>query len=229
MRYVYLGFGFFVLFVIAVAGFRGTSFTKPPIEIFPDMDRQPKVKPQSVSNFFADGRSDRPVPPNTVHRGIGDVSQTPLARVDGGVQVVSATPVWTGDNVEYNTGRDAAGQWVRGFPMPFVINREMMMRGKDRYQIFCSACHGALGDGNGITRTYGMNAVPTYHDERIRTMANGEIFNTITHGKGLMGAYNDKLPVEDRWAVILYLRALQRAANGTVDDVPVGARKDLGL
>lgn len=217
MRYVYLTFGFLVVLAVSWAGFRGTTFTKPPIEIFPDMDRQPKLKAQSPSTFFGDGRNDRPVVPNTVNRGVGYTSQT------------AAEPVWTGGNVAFNTGKNADGSFVQGFPAPFVVSRETMARGKDRYAIYCGVCHGALGDGNGITKTYGMTATPTYHAARLRDMANGEIFNTITHGKNLMGAYGDKLFPEDRWAVILYVRALQRAQNGSVEDVPAGARKDLGL
>ncbi len=79
---------------------------------------------------------------------------------------------------------------------------------------------GALGDGNGITKSYGMLTTPTYHDDRLRGMAEGEIFNTITHGKNTMLSYADKLSPDDRWAVVAYVRALQRAAHGTIQDVP---------
>lgn len=229
MRYAYLSFGFLLVLVVAVAGFRGTPFTKPPFEIFSDMDRQPKYHPQATSEFFPDGRTDRPLVPNTVHRGVGYDSQTPLSKDAEGRIVASSLPVFSGDNTSYMTGKNERGAWVEGFPAPFIVSRATMERGRDRYTIYCGVCHGTLGDGNGITKTYGMNATPTYHDDRLRTMANGEIFNTITHGKNLMGPYGDKLVPEDRWAVILYVRALQRAQNGRAEDLPAGARKDLGL
>ena len=105
-----------------------------------------------------------------------------------------------------------------------------MARGHDRYTIYCQPCHGAVGDGNGITKQYGMGATPTYHDLRLRDMAEGEIFNTITNGKGNMQSYADKLLPEDRWAVILYVRALQRAQTGAAADVTdAAARQTLGL
>jgi mono/diheme cytochrome c family protein len=229
MRYVYLTFGFLVVMVLSWAGLRGSPFTKPPIEVFDDMDRQAKYKSQAPSEFFADGRADRPVVPNTVNRGVGFGSQTPLARAADGSLQASELPTWTGDLVAFNTGKTGDGAWAKGFPAPFVVSRETMARGKERFAIYCAVCHGQNGDGNGITKTYGMTATPSYHDKRLRDMAEGEIFNTIANGKNLMGPYGDKLDPQDRWAVILYVRALQRANNGTVDDVPAGAKKDLGL
>jgi mono/diheme cytochrome c family protein len=96
----------------------------------------------------------------------------------------------------------------------------LLERGRDRFTIYCAPCHGALGDGNGVMRAYGMGATASYHDERLRKMAEGEIFNTITSGKGQMNPYGDKLAPADRWAVVAYVRALQRARTGVVGDVP---------
>ena len=110
------------------------------------------------------------------------------------------------------------------------VDATLFARGQDRYTIYCQPCHGAVGDGNGITKQYGMGATPTYHDPRLRDMAEGEIFNTITHGKGNMLPYNDKLLPEDRWAVILYVRTLQRAQTGTAADViDAAAKHTLGI
>ncbi|MEZ5276195.1 MAG: cytochrome c [Opitutaceae bacterium] len=203
MRYVYVIFLLLVVTAVSILGFRGSAFKKPPLEIFPDMDHQPKYKPQSPSLFFADGRTDRPVPAHTVPRGaiIG--------------------------NAHLTEGKTPSGEWARTFPMD--VTDELLDRGQDRFQIFCLPCHGALGDGNGITKQYGMAATPSYHDPRLREMAEGEIFNTITHGKNLMGRYGDKLTPADRWAVIAYVRALQTAAQGTVNDVPPANRSELGL
>ena len=211
MRNVYLVTAFVVVLAVSVLGFRGTKFTQPPMDVFPEwafpgMKRQPKPRPQGESNFFADGRADRPLP-------AGVVSRNPLRN----------------DDALY-AGKGADGSWVRGFPVSVDATR--MARGKERYTIYCSPCHGAVGDGNGITKQYGMGATPTYHDDRLRKMAEGEIFNTITHGSPNknMQSYADKLLPEDRWAVILYVRALQRAQTGTTADVTTDAGKQaLGL
>lgn len=211
MRHVYLVTAFAVVLAVSLLGFRGTKFTHPPMDVFPEwafpgMKRQPKPKPQGASTFFADGRADRPLPP-------GVVSRDPLRN----------------DDALY-AGKAADGAWLRGFPV--AVNDQLMVRGKDRFTIYCQPCHGAVGDGNGITKQYGMGATPTYHDDRLRHMAEGEIFNTITHGSPNqnMLSYADKLLPEDRWAVILYVRALQRAQTGTAADVTdSAARQTLGL
>ena len=109
------------------------------------------------------------------------------------------------------------------------IDHQLLELGREKYDIFCAVCHGATGDGNGITKSYGMVATPTYHVDRLRGLAEGEIFDTITNGKNNMGPYGAKLRYEERWAVIAYLRALQLAQNATPDDVPHASRKDIGL
>jgi len=185
MRNVYLVTLFVCVLGVSILGFRGTTFTAPPIDLFPDwafpgMEVQPKHRPQAANDFFADGRSDRTPPARTVARG--------MLRDDDHLHLGKA------------------------------------------YQIFCAPCHGSLGDGNGITKRYGMGATPTFHDGRLRSMPDGEIFNTITNGKNTMMPYADKLSPEDRWAVVAYVRALQRAQQGTVTDVTeAAARKSLGL
>ena len=210
MRNVYLVTAFLVVLTVSIFGFRGRIFTAPPMDVFPEwafpgMKRQPKYKPQAESAFFADGRVDRPIP----------------------AQTVSREPVRSGDTA---SGKAADGAWIRGFPSGVTVNAEFMAHGRERYSIYCQPCHGALGDGNGITKQYGMGATPTYHDDRLRQMAEGELFNTITHGKGNMLPYADKLQPEERWAVILYVRALQRAEVGTPADVAdTSAKQTLGL
>lgn len=210
MRYAYYTLAFGVVLLLSVMGFRGTVSSRPPIEIWPDMDHQAKYKPQAESKFFADGRADRPIPAGTV----------PFGRSS-----LQADPTFLRTDDALYAGRNADGSFVRGFPVP--VTEALVRRGQDRYQIYCAPCHGALGDGNGITKAYGMVATPTYHDERLRSMAEGEIFNTITHGKNTMFPYADKLSPEDRWAVVAYVRALQRAAHATLDDVPLEQRGGL--
>ncbi len=90
-------------------------------------------------------------------------------------------------------GKAPDGSFARGFPPALKVDLKLLERGRDRFTIYCSPCHGAVGDGNGITKKYGMGATPTYHDDRLRKMAEGEIFNTITNGKGQMNPYADKL------------------------------------
>jgi mono/diheme cytochrome c family protein len=212
MRYAYLITAFVGVLIVSVFGFRGSTFTAPPIEVFPEwafpgMRDQPKLRPQSESAFFADGRADRPIPANTVARGDFHADEA-LA-----------------------SGRDAAGNFVQGFPASLTIDDAFFARGQERYAIYCLPCHGAIGDGQGVTRAYGMN-VPTYHDERRRGLAEGELYDIIVNGSqaGLMLPYADKLTVEDRWAVVAYVKVLQRAQLGTPADVTdADARRELGL
>jgi mono/diheme cytochrome c family protein len=208
MRHVYLITFFVCVLVVSILGFRGTKFTQPPIDIFPEwafpsMENQPRFRPQSKSEFFADGRADRMPPARTVARGM-----------------------LRAEDHRYR-GKDAAGAFAPGMPAGLAVDLNFLQRGRDQYQIYCSPCHGATGDGNGITKSYGMVATPTYHDDRLRTMAEGEIYNTITHGKNTMFPYADKLSPDERWAVVAYVRALQRAAHATIDDVPLEQRGGL--
>jgi len=211
MRYVYCTTAFLVVLTISIAGFRGRRSTLPPVEVFPDMNRQAKYKPQAESRFFADGRADRPLPIGIVPRG----------------RTVAPDPSFLRDDDVFYRGKDPTGAFARGFPPQLVIDQQFMERGQERYTTYCAPCHGALGDGQGITKAYGMVTTASYHDDRIRHMAEGEIFNTITNGKNTMSAYADKLSPGDRWAVIVYVRALERARNGTVSDVPADHRVDL--
>jgi mono/diheme cytochrome c family protein len=212
MRYVYLVTLFVVVLTVSLLGFRDRRFTSPPMDVFPEwafpgMKRQPKYKAQAPSPFFADGRADRPLPAGVVAR--GDLRE---------------------DDHLYR-GKNADGSWARGFPAGINVDMKFMQRGQERFTIYCSPCHGMLGDGNGVVKKYGVNA-SSYHDDRIRQMAEGEIYNTITNGSvsKLMLPYADKLVPEDRWAVIAYVRALQRAQMGTAADVadPAG-KQTLGL
>ena len=211
MRHVYLITLFICVLVVSILGFRGTTFVKPPIDTFPEwafpsMEHQPKLRPQSHNAFFADGRADRVPPSRTVARG--------MLRTD--------------DHLHH--GKASGGAFAAGFPAGLTIDVSFIQRGRDQYQIYCAPCHGAGGDGNGITKRYGMGATPTYHDQRLRDMADGEIYNTITNGKNTMLPYADKLTPEQRWEVVAYVRALQRAQLGKVADVAdAGARSSLGI
>jgi mono/diheme cytochrome c family protein len=205
MRYVYLVTFFIVVLSVAILGFRGSTSTKPPLEVFPDMDRQEKYKPQARSAFFADGRTDRPLPPGVVARG--------QLRLE----------------VHLNEGRAANGDFARGYPPEVTIDHTFLARGRERYDIYCAPCHGGLGDGRGIVSAYGWGTPANLHADNFRQMPEGEIFNTITHGKNTMFPYADKLTPEERWAVVAYVRVLQRAQNGRLADVPPARRAELGI
>ncbi len=125
----------------------------------------------------------------------------------------------------YDTGK-MGDHWGTGIPVQ--VTRQLMERGQQRFNITCAMCHGATAAGNGITKQYGLATVVSLQDERIRKMADGEIFNTITNGKNTMMAYGPNIMVADRWAIIAYLRALQRSQNGAIADVPPEHRAESG-
>jgi len=191
---------------VSVAGFRGRLSRRPPIEVFPDMDRQLRLRPARPDNFFPNGVSSQMPPPGTIAR------SEPLLTVNG--------PVYSFEDKPVNTGRiTGTTNFVETNPLP--ITGQLLRRGRERFDIYCAPCHGALGDGNGITKKLGvMPAVANLHEKRFVEMADGEIFNTITHGKNTMASYGPIMPVADRWAVIAYLRALQLSQLGSTNDLP---------
>jgi mono/diheme cytochrome c family protein len=225
LKYFFALFAFVVISIIAVAGFRGQKSTRPPIEIFPDMDHQPKVKAQVPSSFFADGRGAREPVAGTVPLGYAIPLHKP---VDGSVGEASGPykqVYFSSAPVYFDTGK-IEDQWGTG--MPFEITPEIIARGQERYTINCSVCHGATGAGNGIAGKYGLVAIANLHQQRIREMADGEIFNTISHGKNTMMGYGDRIQVQDRWAIVAYIRALQKSQGGaTINDVPPTQRAEL--
>jgi mono/diheme cytochrome c family protein len=221
LRYFFIGLGLFLVGLFAVAGFRGQKSEKPPIEIFPDMDHQPKVKAQVPSEFFTDGRGNRQPVPGTVPLGY----EAPVSKENPFPDEGKYRMVRYSSGTDYlNTGR-FGDQWGTGIPMP--VTAELMQRGQDRYTIFCGVCHGASGGGNGVAGKYGLVAIASFHQDRLRDMADGEIYNTITMGKNTMLGYGSKIPVDDRWAIVAYVRALQAAQTATINDVPPEERTKL--
>jgi mono/diheme cytochrome c family protein len=212
MRYFLTIFAIIVVLVVAIAGTRGSKSRRSPIEIFPDMVRQPKLRPQAPDGFFANGRSSQPNVPGTV------VRSTPIQTAAGEVYPYEDAPV--------NTGR-ITGTTNFVELNPLVVDRELLQRGQQRFTINCAPCHGGLGDGNGITKKYGMAVVGNLHDKRMVLMPDGEIFNTLSYGKGLMQGYAGQIDVQDRWAIVAYVRALQLARLGTTNDVPASEQAAL--
>ena len=213
MRYFLVIFGLCVLVVMGVLGKRGQHFRKPSLYIFPDMEWQLKLRPQKDNAFFTNGLSSQLPVAGTIPR------SAPL--------LVGNERVYPFEDAPVNTGRvTGTTNFVENNPFP--ITRQLLERGRQRFQINCSPCHGATADGNGITKKIGaMAVVANLHDKRIVEMADGELFFVITNGRNLMGAYGANVTVEDRWAVIAYLRALQLARLGSIDDVPPELRATL--
>jgi mono/diheme cytochrome c family protein len=226
--------GFFLIFlligvaIVAVFGFRGQTSTGSPIEVFPDMVRQMKVRAQAPLGFFADGRGSRQPVAGTVPIGYdmpkANAEASPGAAPVPGEMNMQPHLGFSGGTDYFNTGKMGTS-WGTGFPMQ--VTGDLMERGKQRFNINCAICHGPTAAGNGITKQYGLATVVSLQDERIRKMSDGEIFNTITHGKNTMLAYGPNLSVTDRWAVIAYLRALQRSQNATEADVPPEHRAEM--
>ena len=165
------------------------------------MGLQPAYRPYTPSDLFADGTSARPIPGDTVARG------------------------HLQDDTLLFTGKDANGQDSLEFPFP--ITREVLDRGRDRFNIYCTPCHGLAGDGDGIVVQRGFNAPPSYHSDRLRQAPVGHFFDVVTHGFGAMPAYADQVPVTDRWAIIAYIRALQPSQHAPEDVLPPDARAQL--
>src|SRR5437660_12507858 len=226
--------GFFLIFIligiaiVAMFGFRGQKSTGSPIEVFPDMVRRMKVRAQAPLSFFADGRGSRVPVTGTVP--IGYEMPKPNAQASpGAAPVPSEMNVqphlgFSGGNDYFDTGRMGTN-WGDGFPLP--VTGDLMERGKQRFNINCAICHGPTAAGNGMTKQYGLATVVRLQDESKRKMADGEIFNTITNGKNTMMAYGPNVTVADRWAIIAYLRALQRSQNASISDVPPEHRAEL--
>jgi mono/diheme cytochrome c family protein len=167
-----------------------------------DMQDQPKYKPLGENTFFLDGRNSRPIPANTI--AIDELN----------------------DNDSYHSGV-SNGAFLDSIPA--AVDAKLLNRGRDRYDIFCSPCHGRLGDGNGMVAQRGLRAPADFHTDRLRSVPPGYIFQVITNGYGGMGDYVDQVPVDDRWAIVAYIRALQLSRNASLNDVPAAARSEIGV
>lgn len=205
MRYFLIGFVLLALIVVSVAGFRGSLTRRPPIELFPDMDRQAKLRPQSVNDFFPDRFSSRLHPANTVPRSLPTL--------------VAGQEVQPFEDHPLNTGmQPGTTNFVELGPLP--VTETLMARGKERFSIHCQPCHGAAADGKGPTTKLGMTIIGNLHDPRIVQQPDGEIFHTITLGRNQMQGYGSNIEPADRWAIIAYVRALQLSWLASREEVP---------
>ena len=194
---VFLGFAL----ASALLGCRGQTTQETPIWIKHGMEFQPKLLPYGRTNMFPDGR-DMQVPP------------------EGTV----ATGLLKEDDLFYRGGADTAHFGAN----PMKIDAALLERGQDRFQIYCTPCHGRTGVGNGMVIAHGFPVPPpNFQDDRIVNMPDGQVFHTITYGVRNMPSYGKQIPEEDRWAIVAYLRALQRSNRATINDVPESERANL--
>ncbi len=165
-----------------------------------DMHDAPSYDPLQATNFFANGAASRPLVPNTVARG----------------QLRADEHLYTGK---------INGQVANEFPMP--VTKQVLDRGQERFNVYCSPCHGRTGEGNGIIVQRGFRQPPSYHEERLRNVPVGYFFDVMTNGFGAMQDYSAQVTVPDRWAIAAYIRVLQLSRSATVNDVPADRRGDL--
>jgi len=218
MKYFFIVFSFVVILVVGIFGLRGHKFSRPPLRIFPDMDEQDEVKEQVPDTFFADDSGSRLPIAGTRPRGFLPDGEASLGRIPeyefgGGIGY-------------YETGK-IGGAYGNGMPEDLALTKEniggFLRRGQERFGIYCSRCHGESGDGKGMTSRFGVpvavNPNANLAGLSPETYPDGQIFETITNGKGNMGAYGYKIPLRDRWAIIAYVRALQVARKAPYDAV----------
>ena len=165
-----------------------------------DMHDQPKYQPLEASSFFADGRASRPRIPGTVARGRRD------------------------DDALLVSGKQD-GKLSEVFPAP--VTKAVLDRGHQRFDVYCSPCHDRAGTGRGMIVMRGYKQPNSFHDDRLRTMAPGYFFDVMTNGFGVMPSYAAQIPVDDRWAIAAYIRALQLSQHATLADVPEAERQAL--
>ena len=165
-----------------------------------DMHDTPRVEAYETTDGFADGRGNRPLVEGTVARG------------------------WLNADEQLTTGK------VNGTPVdefPFPVTREVLARGQQRFNAYCTPCHGTTGMGNGMVVQRGFKAPPSLHDDRLRAAPAGHFFDVMTNGFGVMQDYRSAVNVHDRWAIAAYIRALQLSQHATVADVPADKVGDL--
>lgn len=169
------------------------------------------MKPYRATTFYADGLSSRPAVEGTVARGylMTDTEFFTGKKTGRGTATAGNTPtaVSTGPNATSLVGAAAYPDDVEVFPL--TITKEVVVRGKERYEIFCSACHGPTGNGDGMIVRRGFRRAASFNDDRLRQAPVGHYFDAITNGWGAMPSYATQIPAEDRWAIIAYVRALQ--------------------
>lgn len=186
--------------VVLTGCFRGEPSGKPPLHANPNMDDQPRYNSQAKSEFFPDGATMRTPVAGTVPQG------------------------WLHEDQIYYTGKVDTVPVAKS---PVPTTTLLLRRGQERYNIYCAPCHSRIGDGRGIVVERGLLPPPSFHDERLRKAPDGHFFDVMTNGIRNMPPYRFQVTVEDRWAIVAYLRALQRSQNARLEDVPSEMRSNL--
>jgi hypothetical protein len=189
-----------LLTLLAALAGCGVTTRHTPVEVFSDMNRQPKYKPQAASPAFDDGRASRAPVPGTI--AVGQL------RADVAFETGIATGLYVGRN-----------------PLPLTV--PVLARGQERFNIYCAVCHDRTGSGRGIIAQRTSWLPTNLLDPRIQNMTDGELFNVATFGRRTMPGYRFQVPAQDRWAIVAYVRALQRTRTGTLEDVPPELRADV--
>lgn len=214
MKYFFLSYLFVAAIIVAAFGTRGSKSELPPLEIFQDMDHQAKVKYQAKSDFFADGLGARLPVKGTVPVGF-ELPAKPASAPD------HQPPQFGFSNgLDYYSTGKMGDFYGDGLPREVAPSKKLLERGERQYNIYCAVCHAASGNGKGVTSKYGILTAFNFHQPGNTDPANagayrpdGAIFDVITHGKGLMGAYGGNITVNDRWAIVAYIRAMQAAVK----------------
>jgi mono/diheme cytochrome c family protein len=165
---------------------------------------QPRFEPLDPSTLWADGASARPIPANTIPR--GQWGQVLL-------------------NDEFYTGKTAAGEYLMAVPLE--VNRQLLHRGQEQFNVFCAPCHGKAGYSDGLIVQRGFKKPPSYHDDRLRQAADGYFYEVMSIGFGTMYSYASRISPEDRWAIVAYIRALQLSQNVSLDELPADVQKEV--
>jgi len=184
-----------VLIIFLNGRYRGSPSEKPPLHIIPDMDSQAKYKQQVEGAFFKDSAAPE-----------GTVAQSDLK-----------------ENKEFYFGKDRDGNFIKRIPV--TVTKEFLNQGMERFNIYCSACHSRIGDGNGIVAQKGYPQPPSFHVDSVRTKPDGYIYDVITSGKGYMPSYSYQVQVKARWAITGYLRVLKQSQNARLKDLPPEKRE----
>jgi mono/diheme cytochrome c family protein len=188
----------FLLFALALAGCRGGKSEEPPVHVLGDMDWQPKYQWGEASPLFEDGRAMRPL-------------------VDGTVPVG-----YLNEDDAYYRGKDAKGEFIKRAPLE--VDEKVVRRGQERFNIYCAPCHDMSGSGRGMVVQRGFPPPVDLSSERVLTMPDGQVFDTISHGVRNMPAYRKQIPVADRWAIVTWVRVLGKSQHALIDDVPAEKR-----
>lgn len=223
--------------VLSMAGCRGDRSEDKPRQFFPDMDDNPNFSPQAATPFFADGRQMRPPESGTVAFGAFTFTEETVQGESGWVdKFMTERDDLLGENAQTYTGLGSDGTPLQRIPIQ--VTDELLLRGEERFNIYCSSCHGYAGDGKGMVGRRWSAPVPSFHDAKYKdddqpTSGDGYLFHIARHGlkhpdgRYRMPGYGHALTIEDTWAVVAHIRVLQQTFDNDPQSLPAEARDQL--